>query len=218
MNPLCCITFITVVALAFCALVGCSGEPSGQQNVDSQISNPNPEGLLTPRPVISQFPSDSDITKLAEELETAKKTNPILPVVPGVGVGTVKFGMSQSEVIAEIGDPHRITGSAYEYQNLGYAVMFDRENKVNAFVCGAWCPPSDILLDVFKGVTQEGIHLRSSMEEVTTAYGQPLTRKDLDKDFVVFHYKLIWLAFRDGKLVHMTLRKPKDIPDENQKE
>ncbi|MCA9411538.1 MAG: hypothetical protein KC944_10045, partial [Candidatus Omnitrophica bacterium] len=156
---------------------------------------------------------DSERVQLLQDLNIAASRNQPMSIDPGVGVGSIRLGMPKSEVIKAIGEPYRITGKAFEYQNLGFALFFDPEDKVNAILCGAWCPPSDILLDVFKGVTPEGIRLRSTIQEVRAAYGQPSATDEIASGFVVLHYGTMDLAFREGKLVHITLKKgprPKD--------
>ena len=161
-------------------------------------------------------PPDSDgqnpATTLARDLEAAKATNPEMLIDPDVGVGPIRFGMAVEELKAAVGEPFRITGRAYEYQKLGLAVMLGKDDRVNAILCGAWCEASDVLLDVFKGATKDGIRLRTTPDQVIAVYGRPIETSHLATGFDVLRYDRMRFAFRDGRLVHMTFQRPR--PDE----
>ena len=129
-------------------------------------------------------------------------------ITPGQGVGPVSFGMTSIDVIDAIGQPLRITGSMYEYQQLGLAVGFDNSCRVFAVLCGGWCPGSDELTYVFSGRTQEGIGMHSSREEVLNAFGEPKQIQEIQPGFEVLRYPGLDCALRDGEVVHVTLRKP----------
>ena len=150
---------------------------------------------------------------LDAKLHEAARTNPPLEIVRGERVGPVHFGMTQAEVEEALGPPFRITGSAHEYQMLGFAVLFDREGRVARLLCGAWCEPSDILLDVFKGRTKDGIALGMALHDVTEILGPPrqTTEGPVKSEFGVFDYGDMQLAFRQDRLVHMTLMKSDKI-------
>jgi hypothetical protein len=123
--------------------------------------------------------------------------------------------MSAKEVQAALGRPFRNTGRAQEYQHLGLAVVMDKQDRVAAILVGAWCEPSDILLDVFKGGTEAGVRLRAERGQVLKAYGEPSVTSKLgpaEADFEVLRYDTLRAEFalRKGRLVHITLRRPVD--------
>lgn len=157
--------------------------------------------------LLSCSPHD-EAAALNQELEEAAKTNQTLRIEPGVGVGPMKFGMTPDQLVEVVGEPYRKTGSAWEYQHLGLAVLFDDRDRINAILAGAFCEPSDVLLDVFKGETAEGLRLRASRKEAVAAFGEPLLVKILDSGFEVLQYENAEFAFRGGELVHMTWRSP----------
>jgi len=158
--------------------------------------------------VLAGCSSDDEVTPLVRELEQAAKTNQPLLIEPGVGVGPVRFGMTREQIRGLIGEPYRTTGSFDEYQHLGLAVLFDDDARVQGILAGAWCEPSDILLDVFKGETADGLGLRASREELVLAFGEPLSVREIDDAFELLSYENWEFACRQGRLVHMTWRAP----------
>ena len=154
-----------------------------------------------------------EAAKLRSELKRAARQNKPLRITPRVGIGPIRFGMLAAGVKKAVGEPFRVSGKAYEYQRLGLAVMLDREDRVAAILAGAWCESSDVLLDVFKGATREGVKLRSTRQEVVAAYGNPdstQTVGEKGQEFEVLKYAAFrtQFAFRGGKLVHITLKRP----------
>lgn len=158
--------------------------------------------------ILAACSPEEEAAALQRDLTEAARTNPPLQITPRVGVGPVEFGMTRVQVHELLGEPYRRTGSADEYQLLGLAVMFDPEERVQLILAGAWCEPSDILLQVFKGETPEGLRLRASKEEVVAEFGEPRRAEVLGTGFEVLHYAVGNFALRDGRLVHMTWKSP----------
>ncbi len=135
-------------------------------------------------------------------------------VVFGQGYGPIRFDMKRDELIEVAGEPQRRQGTAYEYAyeylDRGYAVMFDREGKVAAIMCGDANQDSP-LVDRFSGATLEGIHMGSSLEEVKAAYGRPDRTPPAPHDSSIQSVSYADLGaefiFRDGALVHITMRR-----------
>jgi hypothetical protein len=143
-----------------------------------------------------------------------RKPNKLVRILPGIGLGKVRFGMSFSEVRKKLGPPDRKTGGIYEYTSLGFAVMPGPKGRVAALMCGDGTCRTDAgfsLADVFKGVTNEGIKMGSTTEQVVEAYGVP-NKKDSSKvnevAFEEYHYTKLKMNFRfkDDRLIHLTLR------------
>jgi hypothetical protein len=193
--------FRSALSLVLIILGGCESPSPG----------PTPHGVETSAVNASNVSPDErsgELQELMTRLEIAKGRNPRISIRPDEGVGELRFGMTRREVLAVIGEPYRVTGDYYEYQHLGMAALFDRSGRVSAILCGAWCEPSDVLLDVFKGETAEGIRLRSSDAEVLRVFGEPLEKEELEQTFMIFHYQNASFAFRRGLLVHMTWKSP----------
>jgi hypothetical protein len=111
-----------------------------------------------------------------------------------------------------LGKPFRTTGRAREYQHLGLAVIFNKQDQVAALMVGAWCEASDILLDVFKGGTESGVRLRADRGQVVKTYGEPSSVRTVglpEAEFEVLEYDALRAEFalRKGKLVHVTLKR-----------
>ena len=160
-------------------------------------------------------PDASDAKALQVKLKEAATTNQPLAIHPLVGVGEIRFGMTTAELEKHLGKPYRSSKGVHEYQLLGMAFGIDANGSINAIMAGGWCDPSDVLCDVFKGKTDKGIRMRSTREDVQAAYGEPTKQRQIaegDKDFVLWSYDELRmrLAFRNNKLVHITLLpKPK---------
>lgn len=151
---------------------------------------------------------------LIKQLEESKLNNQKITIDPAHGVGPIRFDMTKEEVLSLLGEPFRVTGSAFEYQRLGYAVMFDKENKVNGILCGQVCDDGHdyILVDVFKGETAEGIKMKSDESEIISAYGPPDKEKSeggSSQSFKTLNYGNVQYTLRNGKLIHIALRRPK---------
>jgi hypothetical protein len=95
-----------------------------------------------------------------------------LTIVPGVGIGAVKFGMSRKEIVAILGEPEvtlHDTYLGYLSKGLQLALGGDELGMIIA-------NPSDaasLVRNEFPGQTEKGIRIGSSWEEVLERYGEP---------------------------------------------
>ena len=114
----------------------------------------------------------------------------------GQGYGPIRFGMSGEDLVAVVGEPQRKGPGTYEYLDLGYAVVLDRQGHVGAMMCGKR----------FSGLTPEGIGMGSTPEEVVSAYGH--TQSQSQTGLLTMSYRSLGaeFTFRDNKLVHIVLR------------
>ncbi len=132
----------------------------------------------------------------------------------GQGYGRIRFGMTREELVAAVGEPQRKVGLAYEYLDLGFAVLLDDQGQVGCIMCGDANPSGSPLVKRFKGQTPEGIGMGSSPEEVTQAYGEPDSRSlnpyDL-RGVSTTKYRTLGvdLIFCDNKLVHIVISRPR---------
>lgn len=169
--------------------------------------------LFSTRAADKDAPSfDDQIQSLNIQLQEAAKTNKPVVITPLIGVGTVTFGTSLTEIEKDLGTPYRKSGTAYEYQHRGFALIGDREAKLAVIMAGGWCKGSDILTKVFKGKTKAGIGLDASQAEIVAAYGKPSKISEEehagDLRFVVMRYNKLGMQFalQNDQLVHLTLR------------
>lgn len=128
----------------------------------------------------------------------------------GKGYAAIRFGMTHDQLIAVAGEPERRLETACEYLSGGFAVLFNREKKVAAIMCGGFCLKDSPMIERFKGVTPEGIRMGSTLKEVLEAYGKPTEKNTFPEDpslITVKYSKLgVEFAFRDEKLVHIAMR------------
>lgn len=160
-------------------------------------------------------PSAEEAAALHGQLEKAAVTNTEIMMIPGKGIGDVQFGMTKAKVKKLLGTPYRISDSAYEYQMLGFAIGFDHTGRVVTFLAGGWCESSDILVDVFKGITPDGIKMRSSKEQVIQVYGEPSRVRDSTNesafaDILIYDELGTIFSFRNDELIHISMLKLKN--------
>lgn len=167
-----------------------------------------------------------------ETLRDGKKSNNSYPFLPvsedksidftkyfirfGRGYGPIRFGMTHDQLIASAGMPERQLGTACEYLSNGFAVLFDRKGKVAVIMCGGFCSKDSPMIDRFQGATPEGIRMGSTLDEVLRTYGKPTAKNSFPRDpelVTVRYVKLgVGFAFRDERLVHITIRRL-DLPN-----
>lgn len=148
--------------------------------------------------------------KAAEEEPTEE-----LVIEALVGIGPVKFGASQTEVIEYFGEPDRtsegkVTKLVY-VPSRGLNFVFDAELGLQEIGC--WSEgmlPSGVT--TFSGRTKKGIRIGATRDEIVAAYGQP-DRTSTDSKGVIesLHYDKLSARFsiKDGKLMSMVMEAPK---------
>ena len=123
-----------------------------------------------------------------------------LTIVPGVGIGQVKFGMSRKEIVAILGEPEVVLHDTYlGYLSLGLQLVTGGPelDKLEMIIAN----PSDAASHVrndFPGETDKGIRIGSSWQAVIDAYGQPDPPLPSDKDHPQIksaRYEKLSLAF-----------------------
>jgi hypothetical protein len=107
-----------------------------------------------------------------------------LTIVPGVGIGRVKFGMSREQIVTVLGEPEFTMHDSYLcYPSKGLQlVLVGREpDKLGTIIAN----PSDAASatrNEFLGQTDKGIRMGSSEKQVRDAYGEPDPPLPSDKD------------------------------------
>jgi hypothetical protein len=135
-----------------------------------------------------------------------------LQVVPLVGVGAVKFGMSKEEVIKSLGRPERDERIALYYLgSKGIHIVLNPRTGVSQIHC--WSkdfpmPPPEALT-TFVGKTEQGIGMGSSREQIVAAYGRPDT-DDAQGGMGVLSYKQLKIDFTlsQNKVVSLRMEAP----------
>ncbi len=120
------------------------------------------------------------------------------------------------EVSTIIGKPDRMTGSAMEYLELGFAVLSGHGETVGAIMIGD--SAGGDLSKAFKGKTSEGIGMGSSEQEIQDAFGEPAPALTPPEKLMVvegekqgsktlrYPDRSLTFVLRENRLVHITLR------------
>ncbi len=146
------------------------------------------------------------VTSCSQSPGSASK-NVAMDIVPGVGVGPIKFGMTMDEVKQVLGKPDRTTGKALEYLSLGLAVGPSKQDGTVAVILMGDGNGS-YLVDRFKGATKEGVRMRSTRQEIVAAYGEPEKTASEAPSLETLYYDSgrTEYSLKDGRLVHIALR------------
>jgi len=182
-----------------------AGAPEGV-TPEAETAAGTPEGLT---------PEASAAVEEAAEPLVAKGE---MLIVPKVGVGDVKFGMTLDEVKKLWGEPDRIEGGVvYSYYLKGLHVHGSRPSGIVAFAtCFAAktvrpSPFSPVLgprVRDFAGKTAEGIGIGSTVEEVVEAYGEPSSK---GPGQMQYDGMLMTFTLEDGKVAVMLMRGDKEM-------
>src|SRR5947207_14342107 len=70
-----------------------------------------------------------------ESGQSSAGTAPMV-IEPHASVGKIRAGMTQAQVLAELGQPQLKTANALEYTKLGFAVLPGSNGVVQAVMCG----------------------------------------------------------------------------------
>jgi outer membrane lipoprotein-sorting protein len=147
------------------------------------------------------------------ELATLATTNPrSFPIAPGVGVGPLKFGMTESEVVEVLGEPRSqraaAKGQLLDYGAEGLYLEVSGEEGLRAIHCISQLAYG---FDVrtFSGKTDNGIGIGASLQQVREAYGEPVQEYQ-NSGIALMQYvsPVVAFKFREGKLSEVILVTP----------
>ncbi|MCA9171877.1 MAG: hypothetical protein KDB23_29615 [Planctomycetales bacterium] len=110
---------------------------------------------------------------------TLKKEVEDLSIIPGKGVGPVKFGMSREEVNALLGEPDVLLPTGDEQGNTGTNLLYfslglDIRVDSNLGVTTLTCVLDNASFADFRGRFKNGISMDSSPADIKRTFGQPL--------------------------------------------
>lgn len=153
------------------------------------------------------IPHDYAIVGISEdqlEPPLSKQQAAKLTIVPGVGIGDVKFGMSREQIVAVLGEPEFTMHGVYlTYPSKGLQLVLvgHEPDKLGLIIAN----PSDaasLTRNEFPGQTDNGIRIGSSVEEVRDAYGEPDAPLPNDSRVAIARYNKrgIMFTFVEGKL------------------
>ena len=130
-----------------------------------------------------------------------------LTIVPTVGIGEVKFGMSREQIVAVLGEPESTIGEMY----LGYPskglqlVLVGREPDKLGMIIANPMGALSLTRNEFPGQTDKGIGMGSTFQEVRDAYGEPDPPLPGERivDCARYDQPEIMFVFVDGKVVQI---------------
>jgi hypothetical protein len=123
-----------------------------------------------------------------------------LTIVPGVGIGEVKFGMSREQIVAILGEPEFTLHEEYlGYPSKGLQLSLGgREADKLGWIVANPGDAASLVQHDFRGQTDKGIRIGSSSRAVADAYGKPDPPLPSDKDHPQLHvarYETLGLMF-----------------------
>ncbi len=137
---------------------------------------------------------------------SAEPGRPIV-IEPHEAVGQIHAGMSMDQVAAALGQPPRHTTKAFEYPQLGLAVVPDATGHVEWVMCGDVTGINGPFVKAFNGRTKEGIGMHSTRADVLKAYGQPTEDKKLYFGTESLRYNNLGITFTmdSGRVHHIAV-------------
>ena len=107
--------------------------------------------------------------------ETPRTKDSLAPeVIPGVGMGPARFGMTKDEIVRVLGEPDVVggEGSSLEYLSRGFTLYMSPVRGWISVLCHG---PQSSAAEVreFAGKTKEGIGLGSSLKDLEAVFGKP---------------------------------------------
>jgi outer membrane lipoprotein-sorting protein len=175
-------------------------QPEQRAVMDLVFDQPVDEKLFSTEPPEGYKLRDEGV----KEPPTEEVKPVVLQVLPKEGIGPIKFGMTQQEVIDKIGKPDKIDqrGGAMDYLSRGYSIMVRPKRGVVAIICYSQAAFAVKVKD-FAGKTKDGIGIGSSAADIKKAYGEPDAAeteeatirlnysKKLGMEFTLFSDKLV---------------------------
>jgi thioredoxin-related protein len=144
--------------------------------------------------------------------EISREPDPEMLVTPLVGIGKVRFGMSEEEVINILGEPDKRQPRSLIYRPLGLSLIVHPTTGVVSFGCSTkkaipWW--DRFSARDFRGATKEGIAMGSSEKEIMKAFGKPDEREEQGRQVVLtYEAQGLWLVLLSDKLIQFSMRIP----------
>jgi hypothetical protein len=134
------------------------------------------------------------------------------------GLLGVRFGMHPDQVTRLLGKPSELYGHpgqkyAWQYHSLGLLINFNELDRVVSFTASDGGGDPDGWLKPFRGVTDKGIQMGSTQDEIIQAYGAPSVIKTYsDGTRQVLYsspeYRLVFML-KKGRVYRLTaVKKP----------
>lgn len=156
-----------------------------------------------------QPPRESPVSTTTDLVVAPPVSDQTLQVVPLVGLGSVRFGMTKEQVIENLGQPERSEADIglYYLTSIGIDLRLAYRGGVREINC--WSnqyPMAPEDMKTFAGKTKTGIAMGAGREQVVAAYGQP-DSTTVKGPIETLHYGKLQAQFAlmQGKLVHIKI-------------
>ena len=142
---------------------------------------------------------------LAAPLADAALQSPTL--VPHVGVGLARFGMSAAEVMRVLGEPDEIDENlqAYHYYSRGLDLSISPFTGLIGVICRAQ-PASSLQIRDFSGQTDRGIGMGATLDEIVAAYGPAdQVAGEVSNATLTYHKLHLNFSLHEGRVVFIQM-------------
>lgn len=137
----------------------------------------------------------------------SKERSAKLTLVPHVGLGEARFGMTRDEVVAIFGEPETVQFDVYlGYPSQGFQLVMAGPGETFGFVIANPMDAASLTRHEFPGQTDKGIRIGSTEQDVRTAYGAPDPQSaEVRPPSAMLRYDSLGLAFvcMQGKVVQI---------------
>ena len=147
-----------------------------------------------------------------------------LTLVPLKGLGPARFGMTKDEIIGVVGRPdgigpiERTAGTSLRYDSKGFRLTLDKHGRMTDVQCHVNNEGGEPHAVTFPGLTDKGIALGASAEDVFRAYGQPdhdeTSRRNASFRSIAYFKLGLNFDFRDNQLNNINAFLPPESEEE----
>ena len=117
---------------------------------------------------------------LGKKNKHTKEEEHLVKIIPGIGVGNIRLGMSFKDITRQFGEPEKIsifediTQIYYIYYSKGIQIFFENK-KIKSIILLSGLKEHDEASSYkpFPGITDRGITMRSTYKDIINAYGKP---------------------------------------------
>jgi len=117
---------------------------------------------------------------LGKKNKHTKEEEHLVKIIPGIGVGNIRLGMSFKDITRQFGEPEKISKFEegrqiyYIYYSKGIQIFFENKKiKTIILLSGLKGDMEVSSYKSFPGITDRGITMRSTYKDIINAYGKP---------------------------------------------